>query len=245
MTTIEYRPRIADGLLAKKLRGMGAVLIEGSKWCGKTTTAEQQAKSIIYMDNPRQRESNIEAVNVDPDLILNGDVPRLIDEWQIAPKLWDAVRYTVDRRKEDGQFILTGPAVPPATEDDIQCTHTGTGRIGRIRMRTMSLWESGDSTGKVSLKALFNGEKQSAVCNIDLERIAYLTCRGGWPRTITQDPSISLDRAIDYVNAVVHSDINRVNGTTKDPERAYRLLRSYARHIGSQVSASAISSDLS
>ena len=245
MSKREYKPRIADKILSNKLKGMGAVLIEGPKWCGKTTTAEQRSKSVIYMDDPRQRESNIEAANIDPDLILDGDVPRLIDEWQIAPKLWDAVRFAVDHRGDDGQFILTGSAVPLVGEEERQKTHSGTGRICRIKMRTMSLWESGDSSGKVSLKALFEGEKQSAVCNNDLEHIAYLACRGGWPRALFQDPEIALERAVDYVEAVMHTDINRVDGSLKNPERVARLLRSYARFIGSQTSLSAISADLS
>lgn len=244
MSKREYKPRIADKILSNKLKGMGAVLIEGPKWCGKTTTAEQQAKSVIYMDDPRQRESNIAAANIDPDLILDGDVPRLIDEWQIAPQLWDAVRFSVDHRGEDGQFILTGSAVPPIGEEESKKTHTGTGRICRIKMRTMSLWESGDSSGKVSLKALFDGIKQSAACDADLEKIAYLACRGGWPRALFQDPDIALERATDYVEAVMHSDVNRVDGSLKNPERVARLLRSYARFIGSQASLSAISSDL-
>lgn len=241
----EYKPRIADSILSRKLKGMGAVLIEGPKWCGKTTTAEQQAESVIYMDNPQQRESNIEAANIDPDLILDGMVPRLIDEWQIAPKLWDAVRFAVDHRGEDGQFILTGSAVPPVDEEERKMTHTGTGRISRLRMRPMSLWESGDSTGKISLKALFDGIKQSGVSEVGLEEIAYLACRGGWPRALFQDPDIALERATDYIEAVIHSDVNRVDGTLRNPERVARLLKSYARLIGSQTSVSAISTDLS
>ncbi len=245
MTKPEYRPRIADGLLSNKLKGMGAVLIEGPKWCGKTTTAEQQAKSVIYMDNPADKESYIAAAGIDPSLLLDGAVPRLIDEWQIAPNLWDAIRFTVDHRGEDGQFILTGSAVPLIDEDQLKTMHTGTGRIGRIKMRTMSLWESGDSSGRVSLRSLFAGEKQSAICSADLEEIAFLVCRGGWPRTIFQDRNISLNRAMDYVDAVVNSDINRVDGSIKNPERVYRLLRSYSRHLGTQTPISVISSDLS
>lgn len=241
----EYKPRIADSILSRKLKGMGAVLIEGPKWCGKTTTAEQQAESVIYMDNPQQRESNIEAANIDPDLILDGMVPRLIDEWQIAPKLWDAVRFAVDHRGEDGQFILTGSAVPPVDEEERKMTHTGTGRISRLRMRPMSLWESGDSTGKISLQALFDGIKQSGVSDVALDEIAYLACRGGWPRALFQDPDIALERATDYIEAVIHSDVNRVDGTLRNPERVARLLKSYARLIGSQTSVSAISTDLS
>lgn len=245
MTKPEYRPRIADSILSNKLKGMGAVLIEGPKWCGKTTTAEQQSKSVIYMDDPRHKDSYIETVSVDPSLLLEGAVPRLIDEWQIAPSLWDAIRFTVDHRGEDGQFILTGSAVPLIDEEEKKKMHTGTGRIGRLRMRTMSLWESGDSSGKISLKSLFEGEKQSAVCSVELDQIAFLACRGGWPRTISQEREISLERAMDYVDAVVNSDINRVDGSIKNPDRVYRLLRSYSRHIGTQTPLSVISSDLS
>lgn len=245
MAKPKYKSRIADSSIKNKLMGMGAVLIEGPKWCGKTTSAEQQSKSVIYMDDPRLRDSYIEAVNIDPAIILDGATPRLIDEWQLAPKLWDAVRFTVDHRGEEGQFILTGSAVPFIDKENRLKTHTGTGRICRIRMRTMSLWESGESSGKISLGALFDGEKQSATCSTQLEEIAFLACRGGWPRATFQNPDISLERAVDYVEAVVHSDINRVDETIRNPERVSRLLRSYARHIGSQAPLSAISADLS
>lgn len=245
MAKIEYKPRIADSILSDKLKGMGAVLIEGPKWCGKTTTAEQHAGSVIYMDDPRFVDSNIEAVSIDPAIILNGAVPRLIDEWQIAPRLWDAVRFTVDHRGEEGQFILTGSAVPLVGKEEQKRTHTGTGRIGRIRMRTMSLWESGDSSGQISLEALFAGEERYASCHADLERIAYLACRGGWPRATLQNYDISLGRAYDYLDAIVHIDLNRVDGSMKNPERAARILRSYSRHLGTQTSLSAISADLS
>lgn len=245
MAKHKYKPRIADLTLSNKLKGMGAVLIEGPKWCGKTTTAEQQAKSIIYMDTPQLRDSNIEAANIDPDIILNGAVPRLIDEWQIAPKLWDAVRFAVDHRGEDGQFILTGSAVPLVGKEEQMKTHTGTGRICRIKMRTMSLWESGESSGAISLASLFAGEKISATSATELEQIAYLACRGGWPRAIFQESHIALERATDYVDAVTHSDINRVDGSIKNPERVLRLLRSYARLLGTQAPLPAISADLS
>ncbi len=245
MAKPEYCPRIADSILSKKLKGMGAVLIEGPKWCGKTTTAEQHSNSVIYMDDPRYRDAYMETASIDPSLLLEGDAPRLIDEWQIVPRLWDAVRFTVDHRGEDGQFILTGSAVPLIDEDEMKRTHTGTGRIGRVRMRPMSLWESGDSSGRISLRSLFTGERQSAVCSTDLDEAAFLSCRGGWPRAIFQDREISLGRAMDYVDAVVNSDINRVDGSIKNPERVSRLLRSYSRLLGSQTSLSAISSDLS
>ncbi|MDE6109922.1 MAG: DUF4143 domain-containing protein [Muribaculaceae bacterium] len=244
MSDADYKPRIVDTIISKKLKGMGAVLIVGPKWCGKTTSAEQQANSIIYMDNPQMRDSYIEAVGINPDLILEGAVPRLIDEWQIAPRLWDAVRFAVDHRRKDGQFILTGSAVPIMDDDDMLRTHTGTGRIARIKMRPMSLWESGDSDGKISLGALFSGENQSASCEATLEQVAYLTCRGGWPRALFQEREISLDRATDYIEAIIHTDVNRVKKTL-NPERVAKLLRSLARHIGSQAPLSVISADLS
>lgn len=240
-----YKARIADTILSRKLAGMGAVLIEGPKWCGKTTTGEQHSNSVIYMDDPRMRDSNITAAQIDPGLILTGATPRLIDEWQIAPNLWDAVRYEVDHRGEDGQFILTGSAVPLLDEEEILKTHSGTGRVSRLRMRTMTLWESGDSSGKISLKQIFNGENPSATCQSSLDRIAYLCCRGGWPRAIFQEEEIALDRAYDYLSAVVHSDISRVDRSIKNTERVERFMRSYARHIGTQAPMKAICTDMS
>ncbi|MDE6270126.1 MAG: DUF4143 domain-containing protein [Muribaculaceae bacterium] len=245
MINYPYKPRIADVLLEAKLKGMGAVLIEGPKWCGKTTTAEQYCRSVIYMDNPASRNANIEAASIDPSLLLAGDKPRLIDEWQIAPQLWDAVRYSVDHTGEDGQFVLTGSAVPIIGEDEKNMMHTGTGRIGRVRMRTMSLWESGDSDGQISLRALFDGEKLSSVNNHDdLEHIAYLTCRGGWPRAVFQEPGIALGRAIDYFEAVVHYDLSRLGESLKKADKAVQLMRSYGRLLGSQAPMSAICMDM-
>lgn len=237
-----YKHRIADRTLDRKLSGMGAVLIEGPKWCGKTTTAEQHARSVIYMDDPASRQTNIETADIAPQLILEGENPRLIDEWQIAPKLWDAVRYSVDHRGEDGLYILTGSAVPPADDDSM--LHTGTGRIARIRMRPMTLWESGDSNGRVSLGALFEGKEQSSVNDGDLERVAFLTCRGGWPRAIFQEPEVALDRAYDYLEAVVNSDISRVDESLRNPGQAALLMRSYARSLGTQTSVKAIADDM-
>lgn len=244
MESGKYRPRIADKILSRKLQGMGAVLIEGPKWCGKTTTAEQQSASVIYMDDPRSRRSNIQAAEIDPGLILSGDDPRLIDEWQIAPILWDAIRFEVDHRQKDGQFILTGSAVPPEEEEEEKIKHTGTGRISRLKMRTMSLWESGDSNGAVSLKCLFEGEEQKGTGNSDLRRIAFLTCRGGWPRTIFQEDDIALDRAGDYLDAIIHYDVSRVDNSLKNTELTARLMRSYARMQGSQSPLSVIRADL-
>lgn len=238
----EYKKRIADELLEKKLKGKGAVLIQGPKWCGKTTTAEQISGSVLYMANPEYKEQNISLVDLNPGLLLTGATPRLIDEWQIAPKLWDAVRFEVDHRGEEGQFILTGSAVP-ANMDDV--VHTGTGRFSWLTMRPMTLYESGESNGTISLSELFNSvSKLSGINELTLEDIAYLCCRGGWPRSVFMDKDIALEQAYDYYNAVVNSDISRVDNINRNPERAKNLMRSYARNIGSQASNETLKSDM-
>ena len=237
-----YRKRIADDILKRKLEGKGAVLIEGPKWCGKTTTAEQVASSVLYMDDPEKKSQNIAMAEMNPKRLLKGDSPRLIDEWQLAPKLWDAIRFEVDHRSELGQFILTGSAVPPETKD---IAHTGTGRFTWLTMRTMSLFESGDSTGEVSLKELFESpETIDGESTIDLDRLAFLVCRGGWPQAIDMRYEIALDQAIDYYDAVVHSDINRVDNVNKNPERVKRFMRSYARNQGTQVANTVLANDV-
>lgn len=237
-----YRKRIADSILARKLKGKGAVLIEGPKWCGKTTTAEQIAGSILYMDEPETKEQNISMAEINPRLLLNGASPRLIDEWQLAPKLWDAIRFEVDHRKELGQFVLTGSAVPVDTK---KITHSGTGRFTWLTMRPMSLYESGDSTGEVSLKALFDGEKNiEGTSSIDIERLAFLICRGGWPQAVNMPDDVALDQAIDYYEAVVRSDINRADNVQKNPERVRKLMRSYARNQGGQIANTTLAQEI-
>ncbi len=237
-----YRKRIADDILKRKLEGKGAVLIEGPKWCGKTTTAEQLAASILYMDDPERKEQNIAMSQLNPKQLLTGATPKLIDEWQLAPKLWDAIRFEVDHRGELGQFILTGSAVPVETKD---ITHSGTGRFTWLTMRPMSLYESGDSSGQVSLKALFDGVNDIVgESSISLERLAFLICRGGWPQTIDMRDEIALDQAFDYYDAVVRSDINRADHVQKNPERVKSLMRSYARNQGSQTSNTMIARDI-
>ena len=237
-----YRKRIADHILARKLEGKGAVLIEGPKWCGKTTTAEQVAASILYMDNPEKKEQNIAMSELNPKRLLKGATPRLIDEWQIAPKLWDAIRFEVDHRRELGQFVLTGSAVPPDTKE---ITHSGTGRFTWLTMRPMSIFESGDSSGEVSLKSLFDQPDEiDGESKLDIERLAFLVCRGGWPQAIDMRDEIALDQPIDYYEAVVKSDINRADGVQKNPERVKRLMRSYARNQGSQVPNTVIAQDI-
>lgn len=237
-----YKTRIVDAILQDKLEAKGAALVEGPKWCGKTTTAMQVAKSVLKMDNPKTKEQNLSLAKLDPQRLLKGEVPRLIDEWQIAPSLWDAVRYEVDERKKMGQFILTGSAVPPDTKE---ITHTGTGRFTWLLMRPMTLFESGESTGEVSLKALF--EASSGVdgeSKIDIDELAFLVCRGGWPMAVGLKKKAALQQAFDYYDAVVKSDINRADGVTKNPERVKRIMRSLARNQGSQSACTVIANDI-
>ena len=237
----DYKKRIADEMLQRKLKGKGAVLIEGPKWCGKTTTAEQVAKSVLYMANPESMGQNLTLADINPGILLKGEIPRLIDEWQIAPKLWDAVRFEVDHRKDEGQFILTGSAVPA---DKNLITHTGTGRFSFLLMRPMTLFESLESTGTVSLKDLFDSKDVSGTNNLSLDAIAYVCCRGGWPRSISMEKEIALDQAFDYYDAVVNSDISKVDGVSREPTRVKNLMRSYARNVGSQVSNETLKEDM-
>ena len=237
-----YRKRIADQLLARKLASKGAVLIEGPKWCGKTTTAEQAAKSILYMSDPENEKQNLLMADISPKALLEGTAPRLIDEWQIAPKLWDAVRFEVDHRDGPGQFILTGSAVPASTEN---IHHTGTGRFSWLMMRPMSLYESGESSGEISLKSLFETPAEiTAKNNLSLNEIAFLICRGGWPGAYSLKDSAALDQAFDYFDAVVKSDISRVDGVKRNPDRVRRLMCSYARNQGTPASLSTIHKDI-
>lgn len=234
--------RVADEILLDKLEAKGAVVIEGPKWCGKTTTARQAAKSEIRMDDPAGRDENIGLSEIAPGRLLDGPIPRLIDEWQIAPKLWDAVRFEVDSRDEEGQFILTGSAVP-VESDEIK--HSGTGRFSWLKMRTMSLYESGDSTGEVSLKNLFSAPESIDGKNcIDVERLAFLICRGGWPGSVHMKEKAALEQAYDYYDAVIRSDINRADGVQKNPERVKRLMRSFARHQGTSVANAMFREDI-
>lgn len=238
----EYKHRIVDTLLTRKLQGKGAVLIEGAKWCGKTTTATQLAKSILKLGEKMVLRESRQLAEMNPDLLLRGETPRLIDEWQAIPALWDSVRSEVDNRSDLGQFILTGSAVPVSSEEII---HTGTGRIGRLTMRPMSLYESGESTGTISISTLFEQPEQIFAENyIDIEQLAFLVCRGGWPQASLLEGKIALDQAFDYYDAVVHYDIQRADGVERDPERVKLLMRSYARHQGASVNYSVICQDL-
>ena len=239
----QYKNRVIDRLLADKLEAMGAVLIEGPKYCGKTTTGEQQARSVLYMADPEIKDRNLTMASTNIKRLLAGDTPRLIDEWQIAPKLWDAIRFEVDHRGEDGQFMLTGSAAPASTSEIF---HSGTGRFGWIKMRTMSLWESGDSTGDVSLGGLFSSENEvDGTSNLDIRRISFLVCRGGWPKaSLKTNESAALIEAREYVESVCRNDISRVDDVQRNAELARRLMRSYSRHQGAQVSVATILADI-
>lgn len=239
----EYKERIADRLLSRKLKSAGAVVIEGAKWCGKTSTASQQAKSSALFSDVTQQANYLKMVDLNASLLLEGAVPRLLDEWQIAPKLWDAVRFEVDRRQLPGQFIMTGSAVPA---DSSEIRHSGIGRMSWLLMRPMSLWESGDSNGKVSLKSLFEGNSKIGEIsdNSSLENIARLTCRGGWPMVTQLDEESANDIAFNYVDGLVHADIQRVDGIARNPDRVKRIMRSYSRALGSQTSAAKLLKDI-
>ncbi len=242
----KYKARIADKILKEKLDAMGAVLVEGPKYCGKTTLAAQQAASILSMSDPDTMEQYIAMANTNIRLLLRGDTPRLIDEWQIVPKFWDAVRNEVDRRDDDGQFILTGSSVPPSYDEIF---HTGTGRFAWLKLRTMSLWESGDSTGEVSLARLFAADRAEYLVEgfnpNGLERLAYLVCRGGWPKALDKrTEKAALQQAVEYFEAVTNFDISRVDAVNRDSELARRIMRSYARHQGGQASVGTLLADI-
>lgn len=238
-----YKNRILDSVLKRRFKSAGAILLEGIKWCGKTTTCEQLANSVIYMDEPEKRDHNLLMARIRPSEVLDGKSPRLIDEWQFAPIIWDAIRYRVDHADKHGLFLLTGSAVP-VNEDEMK--HSGTGRFAWVKMRTMSLYESGESSGEVSLESLFNGEDCTGAhpALSQLQEIAKVICRGGWPVACELKGQEVLDPAFDYLDAVVKRDISKVDGVSRNEDRARRLMRSYARLQGTQATAAVINADL-
>ena len=246
MADFHYRSRIADAMLAKKLKSSGAVVVEGPKWCGKTTTSEQQAKSVNYISDPMNLKRNQILAETNINALLEGDKPKLLDEWQVIPQLWDAVRFAVDHSKGVGQFIMTGSAVPPDDEAQKKIHHTGTGRFTTLMMRPMSLWESGNSNGVVSLRELFEsqGKPIFGESQLTLEDVAFLICRGGWPVATTLEREYALETAFSYYDAVTEIDISRVDGIKRSPTRTKRLMRSLARHQGTQVTLTGIKADM-
>ena len=238
----KYKQRISDRILKRKVLGKGAVLIEGPKWCGKTTTAKQLAKSVLDLGDSSVLRQSVQLIELSPKTLLEGKTPRLIDEWQALPPIWDSIRSEVDNRGEPSQFILTGSSVLPEADETI---HSGTGRYAYIKMRPMSLYESGESNGKVSLADLFDGKPfETQMNDLTIDDITYLTCRGGWPWATLISKEVALDQAFDYVDSVVNKDIQRVDGVKRSPERAKLLLRSYARNISQQVPLSTIRKDM-
>ena len=238
---MSYLPRICDTELQNALATMGAVLIEGAKWCGKTTAASNIARSTLFMQDPDNARSYHEMADTKPSLLLKGETPRLIDEWQMSPVLWDAVRFEIDKRRSTGQFILTGSAVPV----DNVTAHTGTGRFARILMRPMSLYESRESNGTVSLAGLFDEKYDiESVSDLSIEQIAFAICRGGFPATIGKSDTTALRMSVDYVEAIINHDISRVDGVEKNPNRVRLLLRSLARNIATTASAQTILKDI-
>lgn len=237
----QYKPRLVDKALKQKL-AVGAVLIEGAKWCGKTWTAEQQAGSVLLMNDPEKEEQNIALAKNSPSVALEGETPRLIDEWQLVPKLWDAVRFAVDQRGKGGQFILTGSAVPP---DSTEIHHSGVGRIARLLMRPMTLLESQESSGEVSLAGLFESPQViRGNSGLDLKRIAQIVCRGGWPRAVVSKKEYWSVLSQSYYDGLVESDISRVDGVKRSSQVAKAILRSYARNLGQPTPLSVIRDDI-
>lgn len=233
--------RLCDADLQLALQSSGAVLIEGAKWCGKTSTASNASHSVLFMQDPDNAGSYLAMADTKPSLLLKGEIPRLIDEWQMAPVLWDAVRFEVDKRAETGQFILTGSAVP----SDNVTAHTGTGRISRLMMRPMSLFESLESNSSISLKALFDGDQDvEALSDMSIEQIAFALCRGGWPASVKLSGEVALRMATDYVEAVINFDVSRVDNIEKNPDRVRLLLRSLARNIATTASYQTIIADM-
>lgn len=236
----QYLPRLADDILKDRLESSGAVWIRGPKWCGKTWTARQQAKSSLMMQDPDNTQNYMHIAETKPSLLLDGVVPRLLDEWQMAPVLWDAVRFEVDNRGKMGQFILTGSTLPL----DNEVMHTGTGRITRMLMRPMSLIESGESNGQVSLKALFEGEEPTGIANFDIIELAFILSRGGWPAAIGVSDKIALAQSQQYLEAIAETDISTVDGIGRNPARVRALMKSLARNIACTASNETIREDI-
>lgn len=241
MTQVGYRPRIIDEILKDALEASGAVWLQGPKWCGKTWTASQIARSILMMQDPDESANYLQQAMVKPSLLLNGDTPRLIDEWQVAPVLWDAVRFAVDQRGKMGQFILTASTKPLRRET----MHSGTGRIARLKMRTMSLFESGESTGQVSLEKLFNQEEPEGSAQLSIEDLAFAIARGGWPASIGLPVKAALAQAGNYLISIVEKDVFELSDIQRNPRRIMLLMRSLARNVATMASIETLRKDVS
>lgn len=241
---MKYLPRILDNILEDRLDAVGAVLIAGPKWCGKTTTAMQKAKSILKLQDPDKTQGYLKTAEIKPSLLLKGDNPRLIDEWQMAPVLWDAVRNAVDERGDVGLFILTGST----SVDESSIMHSGTGRISRMIMYPMSLYESNESNGKISLRALFDNpdiDIDGIECSLTIEKLVFAACRGGWPSSLNKKTEKAmLFEAQNYISNICDSDASTVDGVKKSPERVRAILRSYARNISTLATDKTVLQDV-
>ena len=241
---MKYLQRVADKMLQERLETFGAVLIEGPKWTGKTTTAEQHAKSFIKLQDPDLADEYLATAAAKPSLLLKGEKPRLIDEWQDAPVIWDAVRTAVDKANGvPGQYILTGSN----TVDKAQIRHTGTGRITRMKMYPMSLWESQESSGEVSIRELFDNPKldiDGVSSKLDVQELIRTACRGGWPATLQMNQKTAMLVAKDYVNSICENDISKVDGKQRNPKIARQIMRSYARNISTLAKKTNILADV-
>ena len=233
---MKYLPRIVDSEIKELMKIMGAVLIEGCKWCGKSTTGLYHAKSVIEFQNPDKKQVYDEKKNTKPSLFLNGDKPRMFDEWQMYPVVWDAIRTDVDHSQLKGQYILTGSAKPSEGET----MHTGTGRISRVLMRPMSLYESGESTGEVSFADILNNKDISGESKLSLEDLASIIVRGGWPGAVSVSGDVKYRISKEYVKALIHEEVKKVDGVKRNPEKMLCVLRSLARNISTQVANSTI-----
>ena len=229
---MKYLPRVVDSEIDELMEIMGAVLIEGCKWCGKSTTGSHHAKSIIEFQNPDKKQEYDEIKNTKPSLFLKGEKPRMFDEWQMYPVVWDSIRTDVDHSRLKGQYILTGSAKP----SEGQIMHTGTGRISRVLMRPMSLFESGESTGEVSFNDILEGKDISGVSNLSLEDIASIIIRGGWPASIEVKSDAKYRFAQEYVKSLIHEEVKKVDNVERNPEKMRNVLRSLARNISTPVS---------
>jgi predicted AAA+ superfamily ATPase len=237
-----YMPRVIDPYLDEVLEHSGAVLIEGARWCGKTRTAEEKAASRISLQDPSRSRSYLEMADLKPSLLLDGDTPRLIDEWQMAPGLWNAVKYTVDeRRGKPGQFILTGSASPP----DDPLRHSGAGRIAWLKMRPMSLLESKESDGSVSMRDLFEGKHEiGAHSNLTVEKLSAATVRGGWPGLMNMPGAFAMREMQNYVESIINVDISKPDGVKRSPAIARELMRSLSRNVSSVANMTTIRKDM-
>ena len=241
MVNGEYKKRVSDAKIAEYLEAFGAVCVEGPKWCGKTWSSAMHSKSAFYLGDPNGNFANRRLVEISPDIVMQGEPPHLLDEWQEYPPLWDAVRHWVDRSGEPGQFILTGSATPVHKG----ILHSGAGRIGRMRMRTMSLYESGDSSGQVSLQELSAGKFTPALTGeVELKRMVYLIVRGGWPGALKRKGSSAYLLPQQYLRAVLDDDVYRMDGMHRDPAKMLLLLRSLARNVATEVSIKTLRKDV-